>query len=110
MPVETFVSDKSEATQGSGRLDAADPYAGQSMSDDPRTNSLWLIKRTMHALLCIAIPVCVWALIVQWSTEHVKQQLEQQIPQYDPMKEVKKFEFKQFDVEAFHKSMGIGSE
>ena len=110
MPVETFVPDKSEGTQGSRRLSAAYPDSGYSMSDDSRTSSLWLVKRTMHALLCIAIPVCVGALIIRWSTEHVKQQIEQEIPLYDPMKDVKKFEIKQFDVEAFHQSMGIRSE
>ena len=70
----------------------------------------WLIKRTLHALLCIAIPLAFWALVIRWSTENINEKINQQIPQHDMKMEVKKFEIKEFDMEGFRKSLGMSAE
>jgi hypothetical protein len=69
-----------------------------------------LAKRALHAFLCIAIPFAFWAIVIRWSTENIKEQIDQRIPQHDMKMEVKKFEIKEFDMEGFRKSMGMPAE
>jgi hypothetical protein len=85
-------------------------YADPTPSYDSAAGALWLFKRAVHAILCIAIPVCIWAVVIRWSSEKVIEQLPKSDPKVDMMKHVKNFEIREFDMEGFRKSMGLPGE
>jgi hypothetical protein len=82
-------------------------YSEPTSSYGVSGSALWLAKRTVHAILCIAIPICIWAFVIRWSSQKVIEQLPKSDPKYEMMQNVKKFEIKEFDLEGFHQSLGM---
>ena len=110
MQLESFSYARREQAENSDRREATSRYSAPSMTVDSPDRTLWLAKRALHVFLCIAIPFAFWAIVIRWSTENIKEQINQQVPQHDMKMEVKKFEIKEFDMEGFRKSMGMPAE
>ena len=68
MPAEPFSSGQSDLSAGGQPSMPAEAAPAQSAP-----GALYLAKRAVHAILCIAIPLGIWALIIRWSTESVVQ-------------------------------------
>jgi hypothetical protein len=68
--------------------------------------SFYLAKRVVHALVCITVPFILLAIVINWSTHKIAEDIEVQKPAF----EVKPLEFHKFDAEAFAESMGIRPE
>jgi hypothetical protein len=65
-----------------------------------------LAKGVLHALACITVPFILLAIVINWSTHKIAEDIEVQKPVF----EVKPLEFHKFDAEAFAESMGIRPE
>jgi hypothetical protein len=63
-----------------------------------------VLKQLALAAIGVAIAVGVWTTIINWFTGHI----EQELAKVPPAKfEVKPLEFQEFDVEGFHRALGI---
>ena len=86
-------------------LDGLAPFTSATRA---RTDSdSWLGdvgRQLIHAAIGVAIAIAVWATIINWFTRHI----EQELAKVPPVKfEAKPLEFQEFDVEGFHKALGI---
>jgi hypothetical protein len=76
----------------------------QSSSADGDDWYAGVLKQLALAAIGVALAIAVWATIINWFTGHI----EQELAKVPPVKfEVKPLEFQEFDVEGFHRALGI---